>query len=370
MIPEHEKKLIFKLKKLQSSDIYRPILNLLKIGKRIKFKKKINSGKIKNVLFTAFNRGFGDVIIYSYSLHSFRKSFPNIKTTILIKPSFIELAKRLNLADTYIDIEEKNEEDFNVILKKTDLIIDLSLEGSDQVRELFKSNKNPFKISFNNSKQAMKADKSYSFKRTQLLSTQYFNLFQNFNIKPFKDAPVVKFNKNEKDKVNTYIKKILKKNTDLLLLAPGSRLSNLGMQRRWPPENYAKLIKLATEKYKLTAVLIGSPQDHPYCESVIKKSKAKALNSAGTFTYIEDAYFISKAKIFISNDSSPVHMAALHGIPSLSFHKNGIDPWHPAQFPNAPKEIMEFDDPKQITPEQAFTAFSRLTEEIGLRKNR
>ncbi|MCK5584401.1 MAG: glycosyltransferase family 9 protein, partial [Elusimicrobiales bacterium] len=85
--------------------------------------------------------------------------------------------------------------------------------------------------------------------------------------------------------------------------------------KRWPKERYAKLIKLLHKKYKKKILIIGSKNEIPWNKDIEDMAgKDSCINLTGKTTIEELMALIKDLKLFITNDSGPMHIAAASGI--------------------------------------------------------
>lgn len=99
---------------------------------------------------------------------------------------------------------------------------------------------------------------------------------------------------------------------DFAVIAPGSI---------WPTKRYpyfTGVIHLLKEKLNLPVVLIGGAKDARAAEEIGAGSIHKVHNLAGATSLAESAAIMSKAKIVITNDSAPAHIAAAVGAPVVA----------------------------------------------------
>ncbi len=97
--------------------------------------------------------------------------------------------------------------------------------------------------------------------------------------------------------------------------------SELCFERRWPAERFAALVDYLIERRRVRPILIGSPGERPYVEHVISicRSGNKALNLAGDLDFDSLVALLEQSDLLITNDSGPLHLAAVLGVPSVSF---------------------------------------------------
>ncbi len=85
--------------------------------------------------------------------------------------------------------------------------------------------------------------------------------------------------------------------------------------KRWPKERYGKLIKLLHKKYNKKILIIGSKNEIPWNKEIENiAGKETCVNLTGKTSIEELMALIKDLKLFITNDSGPMHIAAASGI--------------------------------------------------------
>lgn len=96
----------------------------------------------------------------------------------------------------------------------------------------------------------------------------------------------------------------------------------LCLERRWPPESFARLIELFATCPDVQVVLTGSPGEREYVESVralvTEGLREKVANVAGGMGFGEYLALLSRAAALVTNDSGPLHLAVSLGVPTVS----------------------------------------------------
>ncbi len=99
--------------------------------------------------------------------------------------------------------------------------------------------------------------------------------------------------------------------------------SELCLLRRWPKEYFVALSEELIKTYSAHIIFIGSEDDLRYVKSTIdlmhQDQRMSVHNFAGIISLTQLAYLMTKFKLFISNDSGPLHLAAYLKVPSISF---------------------------------------------------
>jgi len=120
------------------------------------------------------------------------------------------------------------------------------------------------------------------------------------------------------------------KDIPLIAINPGASCPS----KRWSPGNFAKVAESLAEKYKARIIILADKDNAQFANQVAFGMKHEPVNLAGKTTVGELAAILSKCKLFISNDSGPVHIACAVGTPVISIfgRKNsGLSPkrWGP-----------------------------------------
>jgi lipopolysaccharide heptosyltransferase II len=112
---------------------------------------------------------------------------------------------------------------------------------------------------------------------------------------------------------------------------PGQRLicvnvntGPLSPERRWPEENFAKLIKMVLSDFPETVVLlIGAPSDVPLVGKLHAlidwEDQTRVMNVAGKFNLPELCAVLQISDLLVTNDSGPLHVAEALATPTVSF---------------------------------------------------
>jgi ADP-heptose:LPS heptosyltransferase len=80
------------------------------------------------------------------------------------------------------------------------------------------------------------------------------------------------------------------------------------IRRRWPPEKFAAVAD-ALERQNNTVVLSGTEEEAPIVNEVIKAMLTEAINLCGKVSLNAFTGLLAKAKLVISNDTGPLHLA-------------------------------------------------------------
>ena len=92
-----------------------------------------------------------------------------------------------------------------------------------------------------------------------------------------------------------------------LLVQPGARWLN----KRWPVEHYAELIRLLAKNYpEARFAILGASGDRPLGERLAEAGGARCLDLTGKLSLAEMVEWIRAGELMVTNDTGPMHVAA------------------------------------------------------------
>lgn len=173
------------------------------------------------------------------------------------------------------------------------------------------------------------------------------------------------------------IKRILgeKKDSELIVINP-TAASQL---KCWYIERFILLTKRIQEILNLQIVIIGGKEDREKCSKICQEISG-SLNLAGQLNLQELAALLERAKIFVTNDSGPLHLASALGVPTLAI----FGPTDPLKYgplsslnrvvrkdlPCSPCELAQCSREHQclklLSVDEVFFAFKKILNEERL----
>ena len=133
-------------------------------------------------------------------------------------------------------------------------------------------------------------------------------------------------------------------------VAPGERLaavnvnaSDMAFERRWPPERFAEVADRMVAECGVRVLMVGAPEEVGYVDAVMDLMKQPAVNMAGRTSLTELAEVLRRCRVFLSNDSGPLHLAQAMGTPVVGL----FGPETPARYGplGAPHRVFAADIP-------------------------
>jgi lipopolysaccharide heptosyltransferase III len=112
----------------------------------------------------------------------------------------------------------------------------------------------------------------------------------------------------------------------VIVVCPGSKMQS----KRWPAKRYADVLSELGSDKRLLFIIIGDNNDRDISDYICRNTSANVISAVGT-TLLQTSTIFSRAKLYIGNDTGPMHMAALHKVPCVAIFSstNRKGKWHP-----------------------------------------
>jgi heptosyltransferase-2 len=142
----------------------------------------------------------------------------------------------------------------------------------------------------------------------------------------------------------------------LVIVAPGAA----NPRRIWPLQHFAKLVRRLHADGSANVVVLGSSPEADLCARLCEDAGlAAGRNLAGQLTLAQCGALLSKAALFIGNDSGLLHLACASGTDAveISCHPRSGNPLHP----NSPlrfgpatdgSKVLQPEGPRSVTCRQ------------------
>jgi heptosyltransferase-2 len=117
------------------------------------------------------------------------------------------------------------------------------------------------------------------------------------------------------------LEKKIEKDDIVVGIHPGARWET----KRWPEEKFAKVCQILNQKTELKIILFGDQKDREVIEKISPHTKDQKLFKAINLPLIQFMSLIKKCDCFVTNDSSPMHIASALGVPVVAI----FGPTHP-----------------------------------------
>nr|MBC7611514.1 glycosyltransferase family 9 protein [Pseudopedobacter sp.] len=273
------------------------------LSKMLNFNKHIGRIAVKNILIIKLD-AVGDMVYATPVFKLLIQKYPESKLTVFCRESIKSLIKydpHLSLIIT----------DLNQLKQKYDLVIDL--RGNFKTLGFALFNPPTFRL-----------DRGTIRFRNKLKGNHPHELITNVQIiEPiikvdFKSLqPEIYFSIENERLVKNYLEQNLIGNFAVLHVGASRDL------RKWSPLKFAELANYLKNQIQLEIIFVGSSRDIIDIQKVQKEINFKTFNVAGEFSWTAYAALVQKAKLFIGNESGPLHVAAAMQTPLVGLFGPG-----------------------------------------------
>jgi ADP-heptose:LPS heptosyltransferase len=102
--------------------------------------------------------------------------------------------------------------------------------------------------------------------------------------------------------------------------------------KRWSPERFADIARRLRGERNLKSIVIGTPQETSLVGEVVSRSEGAAVSAAGKLDVWGMVELLRLAKLCVTNDTGPLHIASALRVPTVAIFSPCVPPtwWFPA----------------------------------------
>ncbi len=285
------------------------------------------NGNIKRILVIS-GQGIGDILLFTPALYLLRKNFPEAKISVLITKKCKDIILGNPNVDDLIlfDYQERSN-----LLYAIFFIFSIRRKKFDLSICAYPSGWRSALIGY------LSGARIRVGQRLSFLRRFHFVFTVNVEVRDIKHAVEMNLDllRALELKVDQFPKKLFMpisedderffeelkaknniKDDDLLIaIHPG--VSEGGIHRAWPKQNFVALIDNLTDKFDAKIVLIGGPAENELIDGIYELAKKKPVKVSGV-SINSVAALLKNCTLFIGNNSGPMHVAASVGTPTVA----------------------------------------------------
>ena len=91
-----------------------------------------------------------------------------------------------------------------------------------------------------------------------------------------------------------------------------------GSAKRWLPERFAEAASRVAKELGASVAIFGSEAERAVCEAVASSTRVRVKNFAGETTLAEFIELAAACRVYLTNDSGPMHIASALGVPTVA----------------------------------------------------
>jgi len=322
---------------IKVEDVSRQIRDILVTDTR--YPIAYSRGNFKRILITRTDR-IGDVMLSTPVIKALRENYPNAYIAMMVSPYAKDVVEGNPYLDEVITYDKDGKHKSwgrsiklgrNLKKKKFDLA--LILHPSNRAHLLTFLAGIPKRVGYDIKLGSLLTDR---IKHTKQFGEKHeleynLDLLRYLSIEPEDKSLFMPIRPESEKYVEGLFREEGIKNSDrLLAIHPGASCPS----KVWPSERFAEAADRLAEKYGFKVLVVAGPKDTALAQNVIKRMRHPVLNLAGRISVSQLASVLKRCRLFISNDSGPVHISSALGTPVISIFgrsQKGLSPkrWGP-----------------------------------------
>lgn len=290
--------------------------------------------------------GIGDALMFTPSLKKLNEDFPSAKIDILamykgVKDIFEKLpgvnnvlfhdfmkASKLNSLRFVLSLRKKYDVSINVYPsnRKEYNLISFLIGAKKRVAVNY-LRQGKWNFSFLNNLLITEDDRLHNVEENFLMCEK---LSGN---KSDKIAPLqINFSESDLDYASNFLKEKNIIRVDLVIgFHPGCSPLKNHDKRRWETEKFANLAEKLIQNYSAKILVFGGPEEQSLKNDIIRLTNSNNIFNVTTDSILETAAIMNNCKVFVTNDSSLMHVSAALKLKTIAIlgptNKNYIYPW-------------------------------------------
>ncbi len=147
----------------------------------------------------------------------------------------------------------------------------------------------------------------------------YYHLIDNAESDEPAPPALLKLSPELIDQAGKLLRSMVKDDGEELFIGFHPR-SSYGPAKCWPGRKFSRLAELLVKKHGVTILLFGSENERDILQEIVENAGGGVLNLAGRTDLKESAALISLCRVFVANDSGPLHLAAALEVPVIGLY--------------------------------------------------
>lgn len=291
----------------------------------VKISRPIDRQSVRNILIRGTN-WIGDVIMTLPAVAAVRKTYPDARITMLVKPWVAAVFDLCRDVDEIFLYEQPGRYDGTSgiwrlarDLRERRFDIAVLLQNAIEAAIIARLAGIPIRIGYNSDARSLLL--THSVRRTKAIRRvhqidYYVEMLKTAGFKS--DGRAVKLRLTPE--YETLAEKMtadfgLQRANFICGLAPGAAY---GPAKKWLPERFAAVADRLAKEHGAQVIMMGSAGDRTSLDAVQSFARVPLVNLAGKTDLKQAIALIAKCGLFISNDSGLMHVAGALGVPTVA----------------------------------------------------
>jgi len=264
----------------------------------------------------------GDSLFMTPALAALKKGFPNSHISLLINPWVREIFDGNPDLDEIIIYDERGKEKtlkgksrFIQSLRNRNFDMGIIMQPRSYKAALFVYlSRIPERIGYSHSLRNLLLTRRVEPPRAPVHDIDMFlNIVLSLGVAPARKEPYLPLSPKADDWADRFLEERGINRGELLIgINPGA----FKQSKRWPEPRYAELSDILIKEFKAKVIIFQGPGEDEIIEKVVSLMREKAIIVKASIK--ELAAFSRKCKLFVGNDTGPMHVAAASGTPVIA----------------------------------------------------
>ena len=311
-------------------------MNSLARSSKLEARSKI----YKKILLVRLDR-IGDVILSTPAIRAIRDAYPESYIAFMVRPYAAEVVEGNPYLNEIIIYDKEGEQKdlfgnlkFIQLLRKENFDLAIILHPTIRTHIVTSLAGIPIRVGY---------DRKWGFLLTKRIphGKQFglkheidytLNILEYIGVKAKDKTLYVPLKERSERKIDgLFAASGVKKDDTVIAINSGASC----ISKRWGQKQFAKVGELLMNKYGAKIIIICGPKDKPFGDKVASLLKENCINLSGKTSVSDVASVLKRSRLFISNDSGPVHIACAVGTPAIAIFgrsDRGLSPerWGPS----------------------------------------
>lgn len=277
----------------------------------------------RRILIARLDR-LGDVVLSTPVIRHMRKLFPDAYIAFMVRPENRDVVENNPDLNETIFYDKSGSEKgwwgtlrFALSLRKHKFDTAVALHPSNRTHIIFFLAGIPARIGYDKKMGWMLTKKVRHVKHEGLMHESDYNFELlakgGFRVLTYDRTPYIRTSDHDKMFVD-YLQSRMGIGANIITFHPGASCPS----KRWAPDRFAAAADLLGERYKAEIVIVGGKGAEKYGSRMSAAMKRKAFDLTGKTGVGALAELLARSRLFVSNDSGPVHVAVAMGTPVVT----------------------------------------------------
>ena len=268
----------------------------------------------------------GDAVMSEPALSAIRHAFPKAEITLLVKPAVAELFQQHPGIDHLLVYEHRGRHArlsgkwaLGTELRRGRFDAAILFQNAFEAALLAFLAGIPRRYGYGTDGRGFLLTDSIAVPSRTILGhhTQYYvDLLRPLGITSSSAAPRLFVSEIEEEHMRQRLSKSGILATERLIgINPGS---TYGSAKRWLPERFAEAMDRVVEQFGGRVVIVGATGEEALGQAIAEKMRSKPVVLSGRTSIRELMTVIKRCRLFVTNDTGPMHIAAAFGVPVVA----------------------------------------------------